>query len=107
MASLASTFDDPHRPALEILVEMATRDALFVESHPLAAALLTGATDDHVPAHQARLDDLRQLGLSQVIAVLELGVAQGTFRADLDIEPTARILQEMHLTAAVLRNDTD
>jgi AcrR family transcriptional regulator len=107
MASLASAVDDPDRPALEILVEMATRDALFVESHPLAADLLTGATDAHVPAHAGRLDDLRRLGLSQVIAVLELGVAQGTFRADLDVEPTARILQEMHLTAAVLRHDTD
>jgi AcrR family transcriptional regulator len=106
MASLASTFDDPDRPALEILIEMATRDALFVESHPLAAALLTGATDDHVPNHRDRLDGLRRLGLAQVIAVLELGVAQGVFRAELDIEPTARVLQEMHMAGAVLRHDT-
>ena len=107
MASLASALDDPDRPAVEILIDMATRDALFVESHPLAAALLTGATDDHVPGHRARMNELRRVGLSQVIAVLELGVTQGTFRADLDVEPTARILQEMHLTAAVLRHDTD
>jgi len=106
MASLASALDDPERPAVEILVEMATRDALFVESHPLVADLLIGAADDHVPGHAERMDDLRRLGLSQVIAALEIGVAQGAFRPELDIEPTARILQEMHLTASVLRHDT-
>ena len=106
MDSLASALDDPDRPALEILVEMATRDALFAESHPLAADLLTGATDAHVPGDGDRLDELRRVGLSQVVAVLELGVAQGAFRAGLDVEPTARVLQEMHLTAAVLLHDT-
>lgn len=107
MASLASTLAEPERPAVDILVEMATRDARFVEAHPLAADLLTGATDHHVPGHADRLEELRALGLSQVVAVLQLGVAQGCFRADLDVEPTARILQEMHLTAAVLRHGTD
>jgi hypothetical protein len=41
------------------------------------------------------------------VAVLELGIRQGTFAADLDVEPTARVLQEMHLTAAVLRHGGD
>lgn len=106
MDSLGSALDDRERPALDLLIEMATRDALFVESHPLAADLLTGATDAHVPGDTARLEELRRLGLSQVITVLELGVEQGAFRPDLDIEPTARVLQEMHLTGAVLGHDT-
>jgi TetR/AcrR family fatty acid metabolism transcriptional regulator len=102
--SLGSALDDPDRPALEILVEMATRDALFTESHPLVADLLTRAGDGHVPGQRERMDELRRIGLSQVIAVLELGIAQGVFRAELDVEPTARVLQEMHLTGAVLRH---
>jgi AcrR family transcriptional regulator len=107
MASLASALDDRDRPAVEVLVELATRDALFAESHPLAADLLTRSTDVHVPGHEERFEDLRRLGLTQVIAVLELGIAQGGFRADLDVEPVARILQDLHLSGAVLRRRPD
>lgn len=107
MDSLATALDEPDRPAVEVLVDVATRDALFAESHPLAADLLTSATDVHVPAHQERLDELRSVGLTQVIAILELGIAQGAFRADLDVEPVARVLQDLHVTAAALRATTD
>jgi AcrR family transcriptional regulator len=106
MASLDSALADPDRPATESLVDMAVRDARFVESHPLAADLLTGAADTHVPGHGDRMAELRRLGLSQVVTVLELGVAQGVFRADLDIEPVARVLQEMHLTGLLLPHRT-
>lgn len=107
LEGLTSLLDDPDRPATEILVGMATRDAAFLEAHPLVSDLLTGTADGFVPTDTDRLAELRRLGLSQVIAVLELGIRQGCFAADLDVEPTARVLQDMHLTAAVLRHRGD
>jgi TetR/AcrR family fatty acid metabolism transcriptional regulator len=107
MDELGTDLDGTDRPATELLLELATRDRDFVESHRLAADLLTGAADAHVPGARHRLDELRALGLSQVVKVLRYGVERGEFAADLDVEPTARVLQDMQLTAAVLVHQSD
>lgn len=107
MGELAGALGDTDRSATEIMLEMAARDARFGERHPLAAELLTGSAHLHVPAATDRLAELRALGLSQVVAVLRLGIEQGEFRADLDVEPTAVVLQEMHLAATVLHRRPD
>ena len=41
-------------------------------------------------------------GRTRVLDGVSLGVERGELRSDLDIEPTAAVLQEMHLAAAVL-----
>jgi AcrR family transcriptional regulator len=97
---LSSLIDD--RPAPEILADMAQRDAAFVEKRPLVAELLAGLLDGDHPDLQPRFEELRRLGLRHVIEVLRLGVEQGTFAPDLDVEPTARVLQEMQLAGALL-----
>jgi hypothetical protein len=33
-----------------------------------------------------------------LIEVLRIGIRQGIFRSDLDVEPTAEVLQDMHLS---------
>jgi TetR/AcrR family fatty acid metabolism transcriptional regulator len=98
-----STPIDTGRPAIEVMVEMARRDAAFVEERPLLADLLSGELDRQVPERRTRFETLRARGLAQVVAVLELGIRQGAFDPDLDVESTARVLQEMHLAGAVLR----
>jgi TetR/AcrR family fatty acid metabolism transcriptional regulator len=95
---------DTERPATEVLIEMARRDAAFVEQRPLVADLLSGALDRQVPERRARLDALKTKGLAQVIAVLDLGVQQGLFDPELDVDATARVLQEMQLAGALLRH---
>jgi len=99
---LRGALDEADRPATELMVEMAVRDAAFVERHPLVGDLVTGAADNYVPDARDRLHELREVGLAQVVAVLRLGVAQGCFAADLDVEATAAVLQQMHLAGAVL-----
>jgi TetR/AcrR family fatty acid metabolism transcriptional regulator len=94
---------DSGRPATEIMLEMARRDAAFVEQRPLVADLLAGELDAQLPQRRDRLDALRARGLGQVATLLELGIRQGLFDPDLDVEATARVLQEMHLAGAVLR----
>ena len=99
-----SSLIDPDRPANEILTEMARRDATFVEERPLVADLLSGMLDGELPAYRRRFADLRKTGLRHVVAVLQLGIRQGIFAADLDVQATARILQEMQLSGALLRH---
>jgi len=102
-----SSLIDPDRPADEILAEMGRRDAAFVEQRPLVAALLSGAVDGDLPGFAERFAALRRLGLRHVVEVLELGIRQGVFAADLDVRATARILQEMQLAGALLRHRHD
>jgi TetR/AcrR family fatty acid metabolism transcriptional regulator len=99
-----SSIVDSDRPANEILVEMARRDAAFVEERPLVADLLSGMLDGHDSGSRSRFAELRHIGLQHVVAVLKLGIRQGVFAADLDVEATARVLQEMQVAGAVLRH---
>jgi len=95
---------DPARPANEILADMARRDAAFVEQRPLVADLLSGMLDGELAESRDRFEELRKRGLQHVVAVLQLGIGQGVFAADLDVHATARILQEMQLSGALLRH---
>ena len=99
-----SSLIDPERPADEILTEMAQRDAAFVEQRPLVAHLLMGMLDDELPAIGPQFAELRKIGLRHVVRTLELGVRQGIFAADLDVPATARVLQEMQLSGALLQH---
>jgi TetR/AcrR family fatty acid metabolism transcriptional regulator len=99
-----SSLVDPERPANEILADMARRDATFVEQRPLVADLLSGMLDGELPALRDRFAELRKTGLHHVVSVLQLGIRQGVFAPDLDVQATARILQEMQLSGALLRH---
>jgi AcrR family transcriptional regulator len=98
---------EPDVPADEILTEMGHRDAAFIEDRPLVADLLSGAHDDQLPAWRERFEALREQGLRHVVEALRLGIEQGVFADDLDVAATARVLQDMQLTGALLRHRTD
>jgi TetR/AcrR family fatty acid metabolism transcriptional regulator len=102
-----ASFIDPNRPANEILAAMGHADADFIEQHPLVADLLSGMIDGELPAFRERFATLRQLGRQHIVDVLELGIRQGVFAADLDVGATARILQEMQMAGALLRHRTE
>ena len=102
-----SSFILPDRPADEILATMAARDAAFVEERPLVADLLSGMLDGQLPPFRGRFAELREIGLAHVVEVLELGIRQGVFAADLDVPATARVLQEMQLAGTLLRHRSE
>ncbi len=102
-----ATFIDPERPADELLADLGRRDAAFVEQHPLVADLLSGMVDGEFPAFRSRFEELRSTALRHIVEVLELGIHQGVFAADLDVRATARILREMQLAGALLRHRTE
>ena len=94
---------DPRRGADELLETLSAASLASVGDHPLVKDLLYGKTHELLPSWRERLDELRALGLATVIEVLRLGVRQGIFRRDLDVESTATILQDLQIAVLLFR----
>jgi hypothetical protein len=88
------------------MARIGSADVAFIEQRPLVRDLVFGLLHGQLPEWSAELDELRQLGLRHVIELLELGIRQGVFAADLDVDATARILQDLHLSAVLLQHRT-
>jgi TetR/AcrR family transcriptional regulator, fatty acid metabolism regulator protein len=98
---------DPRRPAPEILVEIATRDAEFLAARPLTRDLISGVLAGQLPAWKPQFDELQDLACRHAVELLHLGIRQGLFAADLDIEATARVLVDLQLAGALLGHRSD
>jgi AcrR family transcriptional regulator len=88
---------DPRKPADDLLGEMAVFGFRKLEESPLVRDLLSGKTKELLPMWSDRFDELRGLGRQNVVEVLRLGVRQGSFRAELDVENVATVLQDMQI----------
>ena len=98
---------DPRQPASQILVAMAQDHLAFLARHPLVKDLLSGSLDRQLPEWRDRFGELRGLGLQHVVEVLRLGIRQGEFTEDIDVEAVAQVLQDMQLTGALLDQRTE
>ncbi len=88
---------DPRVGADELLKLVAELGVVYLEEHPLVRDLFFGIYHGLLPGWAHRLDELRALGAANGAEILRLGVRQGRFRADLDVEQTAAILQDIQL----------
>jgi AcrR family transcriptional regulator len=88
---------DPRRPADELLQEVSRASMAMMDGRPLVRDLFIGLVHGQLPGWTERLEELRGLGRSMIVEILRLGVRQGRFRADLDIEETAVVLQDLQL----------
>lgn len=100
---------DPRRPADQLLTELAMSSLLTMDDRPLVRDLLIGEHQEALPELRDRLDELRKIGIQPIVEVLEIGVEQGTFRDDLDVDEVARILLDLHTATVmfVVRKDRD
>jgi AcrR family transcriptional regulator len=85
---------DPRQAADQLLVEIARAGLEYMHRRPLVRELLFGQHHIVLPEWSERLDELRALGRTNCTEVLRLGVKQGVFRADLDLDEVSRILQD-------------
>ncbi|MDP2340956.1 MAG: TetR/AcrR family transcriptional regulator [Deltaproteobacteria bacterium] len=92
---------DPRRPADQLLTELALSSLSTMDDRPLVRDLLMGEHHEVLPELKERLDELRRIGIQPIVEVLEIGIDQGVFRADLDVDEVARILLDLH-TATVM-----
>jgi AcrR family transcriptional regulator len=95
---------DPRAPADQLLMLAAETGYRYLESRPLVKELLFGSYDLMLPAWTDRLDELRELGRANVSEVLRLGVKQGRFRDDLDVEEVAKILLDISISTYLFHN---
>ncbi len=92
------------RPADVILADVLAVGMAHLEGNPLVMDLLVGGAQQLLPAWREQLEELRALGRANVIEILQLGIRQGHFRRDLDVDVVAALLQDFHLASYVLRS---
>ena len=86
---------DPRVPADQLLVQTIHEGLRYLQERPLVKELLFGSYHLMLPEWADRLDQLRELGRSNCLEILRLGVRQGLFREDLDMDEVAKILQDV------------
>jgi len=94
---------DPRVPADELLGKLLALSLQYLTTRPLVTELLQGDTFKLLPAWTDRLADLRAIGRANVIDVLKLGIRQGVFAKDLEVETVAALLQDFQLSAWIGR----
>lgn len=95
---------DPRVPADQLLEQAALMGMQYVEERPLVKELLFGNVHLVLPEWSDRLDELRKLGRAHTREVLELGVGQGRFRTDLDVDEIATLLQDLVISTYLFHN---
>jgi AcrR family transcriptional regulator len=95
---------DPRKDALEILGELAQRGLEILNQRPLVKQLVEGELHALLPRWADRFDDLNELTRRNTADVLRLGVKQGRFREDLDVEETATLLLDLQVSTMMFHN---
>lgn len=85
---------DPRVPADELLVAIATDSIRYMRQRPLVRGLISGIYHGELPGWAARFEELRALAHANIVEILRLGIRQKVFRADLDVQETASLLQD-------------
>ncbi len=89
---------DPRVPADQMLRQCALAGLQYLHDRPLVRELLFGNYHLMMPEWAERLDSLRELGRANALEILRLGVKQGVFRDDLDLEEVSKILQDVAIS---------
>ncbi len=89
---------DPRMPADQLLILCGIESEKYIQDRPLVRELLFGSHQIMLPEWAERLEELREVGRGTIVEVLQLGIKQGIFRGDLDVEEVARILQDVEIT---------
>lgn len=76
-----------------------------LHNDPLIRALLIDRTQSRSPAWRTRFEELRRLGRSTTTRLIELGIRQGCFRADLDADAVSALLQDLQVASLLLADD--
>jgi AcrR family transcriptional regulator len=87
---------DPRKKADETLVRASEAGFQYLEKHPLVRDLLFGETFNVLPEDWSqRFTQLRDLGRGNVVEILQLGIKQGVFRKEIDVDASASLLMDL------------
>jgi AcrR family transcriptional regulator len=92
---------DPRVPADQLLIICIRAGLSYLDERPLVRDLIFGNHHLTMPDWADRLDELRQLGRANVLELLRLGMKQGIFRDDLDVDEVAKIFEDVAIATHV------
>lgn len=92
-------------PADQQLPAALQMELSHLHNDPLIRALLLDRTQARTPAWRTRFEELRRLGRSTTTRLIELGIRQGRFRADLDADAVSALLQDLQVASLLLTDD--
>ena len=95
---------DPRKPADQLLLETTLAGIQYLDERPLVRDLIFGNHQLILPEWADRLDELRTLGRANCSEIIRLGIRQGVFRADLDVDELATILEDVAIATQVFHN---
>lgn len=97
---------DPRVPADELLTRLYVEAQKNLMANSLVRDLFRGEMVRMLPKWASRFEELRALGRGNLAEVLRIGVRQGVFKKDLDVDTVAGVLQDMHLAGWILRPES-
>jgi AcrR family transcriptional regulator len=86
---------DPTQPADQLLQDVARQAVAMVSQRPLVRGLFACDFHAQLPRWADQMEELRALGRTNIVEILRLGQRQGRFRAEIEIDEVARILQDL------------
>ncbi len=92
---------DPARTAEELMIECAAAGYAYLEERPLVKDLLFGTHNLVLQEFPDRLAQLQEIGMGNIVEILRIGVRQGRFRAELDLQVVAVVRPDFMLAAHV------
>jgi len=88
---------DPRKNADDILVEISWDSIQTLGDRPLVRDLLYGHHTEMLPEIADKIDEVRRIGMEPIAEVLRLGVRQGRFRKEIDVDELAAVLLDLHI----------
>jgi AcrR family transcriptional regulator len=96
---------DPRMSAAAMLTKMAEGGVQYLAEHPLARGLFSGAHHGLLADWTDRFEQLRTMGRASLAELIRIGIRSGEFRADVDPEEAAAVLQDLTHAGYVLYGD--
>ena len=93
---------DPRVPADELLLLLYAEAQKNLVGNALVRDLFRGEMTKILPQWATRYHELQSLGRANVAEVLRIGVRQGVFREELEVDEVAGVLQDLHIASMML-----
>ncbi len=93
---------DPRVPADELLLRLYAEAQKNLVGNGLVRDLFRGEMTKILPQWASRYHELQALGRANIAEVLRIGVRQGLFRSELEVDEVASVLQDLHIAGMML-----
>lgn len=94
---------DETKPADNMLLENGLYSFNYLDSKPVLKQLLLEDIDYSLKMWVEKLEDVREQCASNCARILQIGVEQGRFRKDLDVQGAGRVLNDILIHALIMK----